>query len=977
MSAWSVLNDLAVVRWTALLALAWLAHQALAGRDPRWRVGLWRAAVVGVAGVGMLTFAPPVVTVPVVPAAGPVAAPSDVAPGAPRHPDPGPGTPAPISPRLDSGLPAASVPAAARRPATQAWQIVPALIALWAVGVALLAARLALAWFGLGRIIRRRVDALDRKVFRSPLPRRLALPAVLGGAVLLILIGGLSVTDAGPPGGKKLSAQAPTAGASDGPPAVAVADSRLEIQAVAAATGKPIEGAAVVWELRINNGRFKKTTATTGPDGRAVLEWPRGAKVNGLELAVRKAGLAPYTIYLDDNAHPLRVPAVKVLRLVPGITIGGLVHDEAGNPVAGAKITVNARPSESELSYFSVTIAETTTDAQGRWRVQHAPADLVGVNVAVAARGFLSGGGPPSRDLDAVTVLKRGFTVKGRVVDPHREPVGGASVRFGYAWSSEPKTKTDARGDFVLENCPPGASVVTVRAEGYAPDLRGVHPEDSPTVELLLGAGHTVRGKVVDRQGKPVAGATVAADTWREHRSLEFRVDTGTDGRFEWRAAPGDVVLYDLFKKGYMSRRHVALAPSGADQTITLGPELVISGRVTDASTGRPVPAFHLVQGLVFANNPRVIWMVQDAAEFTGGRYTIKHSEQYAGYAVRIAATGYKPADSRVFKPEEGSPSFDFVLTRAAASDLLTGIVVRPDGQHVAEAEVALATPEHPLLFELGFQFGHGNGMSFAKTGPDGRFTFDAPDGPFLLAAMSDDGYGESRAKSGTLALQAWGKVKGQAFIGRQPAVNQPISIDRREQRHERNGVNAFYGHNTRTDAQGRFVFDRVIPGASEVARVVVTDFGDGSSQHMGCWEEPVDVEPGATVEVTIGGKGRPVVGRVVLQAAPGVHVDWRTNRPATIEKPRVLNPPPNPIGPDPRRNQRFAANFDKDGRFRIEDVPPGHYELTVTIDAPPAQDQPGPAQELGRVKVPVDVPEIDDGMPVDLGEIEAKVKGG
>ena len=36
-------------RWTALLILAWGVHVALAGRNPRWRVLLWRSAAVGLA----------------------------------------------------------------------------------------------------------------------------------------------------------------------------------------------------------------------------------------------------------------------------------------------------------------------------------------------------------------------------------------------------------------------------------------------------------------------------------------------------------------------------------------------------------------------------------------------------------------------------------------------------------------------------------------------------------------------------------------------------------------------------------------------------------------------------------------------------------------------------------------------------------------------------------------------------------------
>jgi beta-lactamase regulating signal transducer with metallopeptidase domain len=52
-----------LVRWTVLLALAWVAHAALARRNPRWRVVLWRAALVGLAAIGLFAFAPPVVRI--------------------------------------------------------------------------------------------------------------------------------------------------------------------------------------------------------------------------------------------------------------------------------------------------------------------------------------------------------------------------------------------------------------------------------------------------------------------------------------------------------------------------------------------------------------------------------------------------------------------------------------------------------------------------------------------------------------------------------------------------------------------------------------------------------------------------------------------------------------------------------------------------------------------------------------------------
>ena len=50
-----------IVKWTIVLALAWLAHGILAGRNPRWRIALWRWAIVGLASVAILSSAPPIV----------------------------------------------------------------------------------------------------------------------------------------------------------------------------------------------------------------------------------------------------------------------------------------------------------------------------------------------------------------------------------------------------------------------------------------------------------------------------------------------------------------------------------------------------------------------------------------------------------------------------------------------------------------------------------------------------------------------------------------------------------------------------------------------------------------------------------------------------------------------------------------------------------------------------------------------------
>ena len=54
-----------VAKWTLLLALAWLGHAALARGNPRWRVALWRGAMLGIGLVAALAAVPPLVRLPI------------------------------------------------------------------------------------------------------------------------------------------------------------------------------------------------------------------------------------------------------------------------------------------------------------------------------------------------------------------------------------------------------------------------------------------------------------------------------------------------------------------------------------------------------------------------------------------------------------------------------------------------------------------------------------------------------------------------------------------------------------------------------------------------------------------------------------------------------------------------------------------------------------------------------------------------
>ena len=101
---------------------------------------------------------------------------------------------------------------------------------------------------------------------------------------------------------------------------------------------------------------------------------------------------------------------------------------------------------------------------------------------------------------------------------------------------------------------------------------------------------------------------------------------------------------------------NLPLTASEVEHVVTLDPELVISGTVTDATTGQPVPRFRLIRGQEQLEGRQGLWWShKNDLEYTGGRYSIKFDFPMKAQYVRIEAYGYEPADSRAFRSDEGA----------------------------------------------------------------------------------------------------------------------------------------------------------------------------------------------------------------------------------------------------------------------------------------------------------------------------------
>jgi beta-lactamase regulating signal transducer with metallopeptidase domain/peroxiredoxin len=1130
-----------IVKWTAVLALAWLVHGMLVGRNPRWRVALWRSTVVGLALVAVLSAVPPFMTYHLLPRDEPLAEvvqtiPTAAAVEARRAPEVVPvreqveairSAPS-FAPSIVTVSHSAPTPAKSQGFRWEA-RIVPWLWSIWLAGVLLLTARLILGSLALARVVRRssavpdvivgecrviaerlgcrgpvgfrqtsdvatpclaglrrpvlllpececdsvrpddlrailahelaharnhdlawnfvahvasillwfhplvwrirsahaaacdavcdavaadllgdvasygrtlarlalraawpspahglamartsdvrrRLDALDRKLFRSPLSWRCVMPAVLVGSLLLVVIGGFGFTRA------EDTASAPR----DEPPKASnvikpvsqVRAGKLKVRAIAAETGLPIEGMSIAYRRNRPDGTNEKGAVTTGKDGTATIDYPPSFKTGYFEITASKPKFVPHYLLWDDQRHPLELPVEKELRFEPGNLISGIVQEEGGRPVEGANVKLNALATEYEGTNRSFSMGETTTDAHGRWHMDNAPKDVSGLSVSVEHPRYQKSAGERIVSLgrEIVFIFKKGLTVTGRVVDTAGRPVKGAKAFIGddsFDFFTATGT-TNERGELTVEHCAAGPKIVTVQADGFAPLVADIRVEErtAPVEIQLAEPGSVLRGKVVDIEGKPVTGAWFGADTWRGRRSIHLYVKTDKDGRFEWRNAPRDVVLYDTGKFGYMSSRHVPLTAADREHVVTLYPELVITGRVSDAQTGRPLPRFRLIRGQKYEGRTETDWAANEAVEITGDRYTIRFSEPWGSFFVRIEAPGYQTVDSRAFRSTERNPTFDFALERS--KDQVAGVVLRHDGKPAAGAEVVIDTRNMGYLMEAGKLDRKAN-VPTIIAGPDGRIAFTPPPEEFLLIAVSDAGYArafpDEFARSGKLVLEAWGKIEGEVRIGGQPAPNQQVEFQPGLfQRGGRTYVFTF-GYTTLTDEQGRFTFDRVVPGPGAVSRSATNAAAPLGMPASG-WQERVEVVPNQTARVRIGGKGRPVIGRIAVDGTPESPVDWTKNQPVVIHVPwEELK--------ESLDWRQFASHIDKDGRYRIEDVPSGKYVLEVAVSGTSYPRVWLPGTEAGTAKMTVTVPEAPAGRPgdpLDLGTITVEL---
>jgi beta-lactamase regulating signal transducer with metallopeptidase domain/uncharacterized GH25 family protein/thiol-disulfide isomerase/thioredoxin len=809
-------------------------------------------------------------------------------------------------------------------------------------------------------------------------------------------------------------------------------------------TGQPLPKASVL----VNPSGIEPTgkhnvtsrTYTTNDQGEIHAAIPR--RIREIRVWTYMPGYVPEVVYFAEGTHEegKLIPGEYEFRLEPGSRLSGIVVDTEGNPIPNARIEVSvkvpmpiwgANPEPIISSYLANGGDAAITDRSGRWEIANAPAPKAGSDfefeLQVTHPDFASdtreGGlqeqqGITTADLrtgNATLTLDRGLVISGKVVGPEGQRITNGWV----VWKDEPyffrigpcETRIDEEGRFRIPPLPAGEYPITVIAPGYAAERRVVTAEAGiEELRFKLELGNRIVIRFVDADGAPVPRAGVylgnssGANTWNNTNALHNQSGSNVPdygiprkandrGVYVWDWAPDGAVTYQVGAKGFAPQK-LSLVPKTEPHVITLAPQRVVVGTVTDASTGKPIERFLAMPVIVFrpdfystrATNAKVGKDGQYELPLTGS------ADPNDRYRVRFEAEGYRSVVSEEsFGPLDGRATLDSALQPAPAR---SGRVVDAQGEPVEKATVIQASPTEVPSTSNGEPESYDSRRIL--TDAQGKFQLRATTEPVRVRVYHDLGFAEKalapdEVEVGTLKLEPWATVSGRLMQAGRPVAEQSIYFHPLVSRGltEARFQDSFYA---KTDADGHFQFDRV-PPISGTLRAYLGPWQDSplnSSEAV-----PLDLRPGEHREVTLGGEGVIINGRVVAtgRSNEGLSKQWSlnylVNRSSEVEYPEEAQPltfdPTGNLQPAWLRQPDFQAwvatrrnyfvKLSDEGRLQIHGVQPGSYDLVIQLYEQPAGCL---VETIGEKIIPVKITEDDLAAgEVAMGDIEVACRIG
>ncbi|MCA8959063.1 MAG: carboxypeptidase regulatory-like domain-containing protein [Planctomycetes bacterium] len=283
-------------------------------------------------------------------------------------------------------------------------------------------------------------------------------------------------------------------------------------------------GASIAGQVLDEEGQpVARAHVQTIPDGeaRAVETTDDGSFL----LAGVPAGdntLLVHHLMLEDHQEQVHLePGERLDReiiLAKGCALFGIVRDRiSGLPIPNATVGIRGYNSDGSVG--------TREDGSFEWpgfQRRYCYEFLIAApGYATAVRAVVF-----SQSREEITIeLDQGFSVRGRLLDPHGTPVGdspifaiGAKIDGGSSLVFESSGRTASDGRFRIDGLTRGvAQVAYAHRDG---DATLCHPIPEPAPghadtdigDLFLAAGRRIEGVVVDTRDRPVSGVRISLD---------------------------------------------------------------------------------------------------------------------------------------------------------------------------------------------------------------------------------------------------------------------------------------------------------------------------------------------------------------------------------------------------------------------------------------------------------------------------------
>lgn len=804
--------------------------------------------------------------------------------------------------------------------------------------------------------------------------------------------------------------------------------------------GVPIGGAKLyigVWYTKGYMGEKVPKEYFANSDGIVDVKLPRRLYI--LRMWPSKPGYVPEFVNFEQGSHDegRLIPDRYEFQLAKGTRLGGIVVDESGKAVSDVKVDVsvnvpehawglNPKPMISTwLTDDGFNDGSAITDKDGKWHVDDAPAKAgkedFEFRLKFSHSEYASDGEfgelqkeqgittKSLRDGTARLVLSRGKPVTGSVVDTSGNPVTDGYVVWRndpYGDASKFQSRLDESGQFQTSPLLPAEHPFTVIAPGYLPEHRTVNAsKEMPELIFVLNPGKHLTVKVVDPERKPIPKAYFYVGSWSKFEPefnggqssvFQNRIPAKADanGIYSWDGAPEEAVTFRISAQGFAAKT-VTLVATDREHVVELVPSLIVSGIVTDANSGEPIPTFQVFPVLV--NSPQYLttWFLGGVSGYEGN-YEIKldgiSSSVSTRFKLRLEAEGYRTEVSEnTFDLSDGRVHEDFSLQPAVAR---RGMVVKVSGEPVASASVVFATPSIVPSMQNAELEGSWGGRRIT-TSDDGEFHLAATTEPVRFRVVHHSGFAEVLRQPdeqiGTITVEPWAPVSGNLLQDGKPVPNQSVSFHRLPsgQLGEPRFQDSYY---TQTDDQGRFEFERLPPITGSLRA------------YLGPWEDspltssqsvPLDLKPGEQRTINLGGEGTTIIGQVVDIGRGDAKLSKQWSLNYLISRDRGIELPADfhswsfdaETGGQPSwlldpgfhdwlaTRENYFVKLAPEGQMQINGVPPGTYDLVLQLYEQPAGCL---VETVGEKIITVEVTAADLATGTkDLGTIEVPCRAG